>query len=134
MRELIPSPAQRVRIRVPRGGRVKAVRLLTSNTRPLYRELNGIVEIEVPPIELNEVIALDLARWADFLPISPSGLSQFFLVSTPAMSSTKLTMAEWSRSPLPSFIRVISICWTTLVSGSGTFKDSPASRALRRSF
>jgi hypothetical protein len=36
------------------------VRLLTSNTRPRYRELNGIVEIEVPPIELNEVIALDL--------------------------------------------------------------------------
>jgi hypothetical protein len=60
VRELIPSPPQHVRIRVPLGSRVKAVRLLTSNARPRYRELNGTLEIEVPPIELNEVIAIDL--------------------------------------------------------------------------
>ena len=60
VRELIPSPSQHARIRLPQGRRIKAVHLLSSGAHPRFRELNGALEIEVPPFELNEVIAVDL--------------------------------------------------------------------------
>jgi hypothetical protein len=61
VRELIPSPPQRARIRIPRGRRIKAVHFLVSDARPHFREINGAVEIDVPPVELNEAIAIDLS-------------------------------------------------------------------------
>ncbi len=60
LRELIPSPPQQVRIALPPGRSAKAVRLLASGTRPHYRLVGGGVELEVPSIELNEAIAIDL--------------------------------------------------------------------------
>ncbi len=61
VRELIPSPAQRVRIRVPKDRRVTAVHLLVHNQTPKFRITSGVLELDVPPIELHEVVALDLA-------------------------------------------------------------------------
>jgi type 1 glutamine amidotransferase len=61
VRELIPSPPQRVRIRIPQGRRSKSVRLLVAGTEPQYRTSGGAIEIGVPPIELHEVIAINWA-------------------------------------------------------------------------
>ncbi|HZL56109.1 MAG TPA: beta-galactosidase trimerization domain-containing protein, partial [Bryobacteraceae bacterium] len=60
LREIIPSPPQHVRIRVPKGSQVKAVRFLVNPGAPRYRTVNGFLEVEVPPIELNEAVAVDL--------------------------------------------------------------------------
>jgi Hypothetical glycosyl hydrolase 6/Beta-galactosidase trimerisation domain len=61
VREIVPIPAQQVRIRVPEGRRVTAVRLLVAKSGVQYREVNGAVELEVPSIALHEVVALDFA-------------------------------------------------------------------------
>jgi len=61
LRELIPSPPQHVRIVLPAGASVKSVRLLASGTLAQYRVVSGAVELEIPSIELNEAVAIDLA-------------------------------------------------------------------------
>ena len=61
VRELIPSPPQRLSVRIPKGKQVKAVRFLVSTAPARYRMVNGAVEVEVPPMELNEAVAIDLA-------------------------------------------------------------------------
>jgi hypothetical protein len=58
VRELIPSQPQKVRIRVEKA---KSVRLLSNGTPARYRQANGAIEVDVPPFELNETIAVDLA-------------------------------------------------------------------------
>jgi hypothetical protein len=50
-----------VRIRVPEGRRVKSARLLAAGTDVHYREENGAIVIEVPAIDIHEVVALDYA-------------------------------------------------------------------------
>ena len=60
VRELIPSPPQTARIRIPKGKRVRAVHFLTGQTPPRYRAVGGNLEVEVPPFELHQVIAIDL--------------------------------------------------------------------------
>jgi hypothetical protein len=61
LREILPSPPQRVRIRVPQERRVRRVSLLVSGKPPVYRMAGNVVTVEIPSIELHEVIALDLA-------------------------------------------------------------------------
>lgn len=61
VRELIPSPAQRVRIRLPHERRASRVRFLVRDEQPRYRDANGVLEVDVPSIELHEVIAVDFA-------------------------------------------------------------------------
>jgi hypothetical protein len=61
VREIIPAPAQKVRIRVPEGRRIRKAQFLVSGTTPVYREAGGAVSLDVPSIELHEVIAFDLA-------------------------------------------------------------------------
>ena len=61
LREVIPSPPQKVRIHVPAGRGVKKVQFLVSGKKPSYRQTGGTVSVDVPPIGLHEVIALDLA-------------------------------------------------------------------------
>jgi hypothetical protein len=61
VRELIPSPPQRVRVRTPKDRRVTSVRLLVRGERPRYRTVGPAIEIEVPSIELHEVIAFEFA-------------------------------------------------------------------------
>lgn len=58
LRELIPSPPQRVRIRLPREKRVASVKLLSSGA-PARSQVNAaFLSVDVPSIELNEVIAI----------------------------------------------------------------------------
>ncbi len=61
VREIIPSPPQQVRIRVPEGRRVQKVSLLVGEKTPSYRTTGNTVSLEIGPIDLHEVIALDLA-------------------------------------------------------------------------
>lgn len=61
VREIIPVPAQQVRIRIPEGRRVSRTQLLVSGKTPAYRQAAGVLNVEVPMIELHEVIALDFA-------------------------------------------------------------------------
>jgi hypothetical protein len=61
VREILPSPPQKVRIRVPDGRRVRKVQFLVSGKAPAYREDGGVVSVEIRSIDLHEVVALDLA-------------------------------------------------------------------------
>ena len=60
VRELLPSPPQRVRIAVPKGKTVKSVQLLVAGRKPIYKEVGGSIEVDVPPFELHEAVAVDL--------------------------------------------------------------------------
>ncbi|MEK7831775.1 MAG: hypothetical protein AAB401_11855, partial [Acidobacteriota bacterium] len=60
IREIISAPAQKVRIRIPDGRRIKKVQLLVSGKTPLYLETGNLVSMTLPSVDLHEVIALDL--------------------------------------------------------------------------
>ncbi len=61
VREIIPISKQTVRIRVPQGSdRVSKARLLVAGTDVPFRNEGGAIVVEVPTIELHEVVALDL--------------------------------------------------------------------------
>ena len=60
VREIIPSPPQKVRIQVPEGRSVRKVTLLVSGKKAEYRTAGRVVTLEIPSIDLHEVIALDL--------------------------------------------------------------------------
>lgn len=61
VREVIPISRQRVRVRLtPDGRHVKAARRLVAGGEIPFEERVGMVTMEVPEIELHEVIALDL--------------------------------------------------------------------------
>jgi hypothetical protein len=59
IRELIPSPPQLVKLRIAKAPR--RARFLSTGKPATYTFQSGILAIHVPPIELHEVIALDLA-------------------------------------------------------------------------
>lgn len=59
VREIIPVPAQQVRVDIPNGRRIKAVNLLVAKKQGQYRHENGTIELETPSIGLHEVIAID---------------------------------------------------------------------------
>jgi hypothetical protein len=61
VREIIPIGLQKVRLRVPPGKKVAAVKLLVAGGRPRFSEADGVINVEVPSIGLHEVVALDLA-------------------------------------------------------------------------
>ena len=61
LREIIPTPPQKVRIRLPEGRRAAKVTLLVSGKPPQMRQTGGSVSLELPAIELHEVVAIDLA-------------------------------------------------------------------------
>jgi hypothetical protein len=62
VREVIPISRQVVRIRPPRDGRrVTGARLLVAGREIAFRQEGGAIIVEVPAIELHEVIALDLS-------------------------------------------------------------------------
>ncbi len=60
-REVIPVCPQRVRIRVPEGVKPGAAKLLVSGRAMSPRFRNGILEMEIPSIDLHEVVAVDFA-------------------------------------------------------------------------
>jgi len=59
VRDLVFSPPQKVRVRIPKGKSVKAVKFLVNAAVPKSTVVNGMVEVEVPPFELNEAVAVD---------------------------------------------------------------------------
>ncbi len=61
VREILPAPPQQVRIRVPEGRRVRKVSLLVSGRTPSSRISGNVVSLELPSVELHEVVAVDLA-------------------------------------------------------------------------
>lgn len=61
VREIIPSPPQKVRIRVPAGRKVRKVSLLVSGAPPAHKQTGDVISLEISSIGVHEVIAVDLA-------------------------------------------------------------------------
>ena len=60
IRELVFSPPQKIRVRIPKGKMVKGVKFLVNAAAPKSAVVNGVLEVDVPPFELNEAVAIDL--------------------------------------------------------------------------
>ena len=60
LREVIPLPAQEVKIRLPTKMKPRKVQLLVAGGSPRVRESNGSVTLTLPSIGIHEVIAIDL--------------------------------------------------------------------------
>ena len=61
IREIIPISGQKVSIRAPKDGRrVSKAHLLVAGSEVPFREEDGAIVVQVPTIELHEVVALDL--------------------------------------------------------------------------
>jgi hypothetical protein len=60
IREFIPTPPQKVAIRLPAGARSRKVQLLVSGAALRTREANGVLELTIPSILDHEVVAIDL--------------------------------------------------------------------------
>ncbi len=58
IREFIPTPPQKVAIRLP--GKAKKVQLLVGSQTPRVQESNGILTLTIPSILDHEVVAVDL--------------------------------------------------------------------------
>jgi hypothetical protein len=61
IREVIPLSSQQVRIRIPAGRRVVKVRLLVADSVAQHRQEGEAIVVEVPTINMHEVIALDFS-------------------------------------------------------------------------
>lgn len=61
IRELVPSQPQKLRLRIPKGKTVRTVKFLVNPASPQTTTVNGVLEVTVPPFELNEAVAIDLA-------------------------------------------------------------------------
>ena len=61
IREIIPISGQKVTLQIPAGRQVKRVHLLVAKTDVLYRVDGERISLEVPSIDLHEVIAVDFA-------------------------------------------------------------------------
>jgi hypothetical protein len=59
-RQLIPSPPQKLTVRLPEGTIARRVQLLTAKQTLPIRESNGSLSVEVPSILDHEVVAIDL--------------------------------------------------------------------------
>jgi hypothetical protein len=60
LREFIPTPPQKVAVRLPEASRAKKVQLLVSEAHPQVAEANGVVSLTIAAILDHEVIAIDL--------------------------------------------------------------------------
>jgi hypothetical protein len=61
LREIIPVPRQQVRVLVPKGRRISKVHLLVRKQEVPYRQDGNSIDLEIPAIGLQEVIAIDFA-------------------------------------------------------------------------
>ncbi len=61
IREVVPIAAQRLRIQIPDGRKVKQAKLLVAGRNIPFRTEQASILLEVPSIAVHEVIALDLA-------------------------------------------------------------------------
>jgi hypothetical protein len=60
IREVLPLPAQRVRVKLPDGARPGKVQLLVANQTPRVEASPGYLDVTVPTIIDHEVVAIDL--------------------------------------------------------------------------
>jgi hypothetical protein len=60
VREFIPTPPQKVALRLPEGSRAKKVQLLVSGVAPKVTEASGLLSLTIATIVDHEVIAIDL--------------------------------------------------------------------------
>jgi hypothetical protein len=60
-REIIPSPPQQVRLRLPEGRHVSKVQFLVAGTAPRVQTAGGVMSVTIPSIRDHEVIAIDFA-------------------------------------------------------------------------
>jgi len=61
LREIIPVSRQQVRILIPNSQHIAKVHLLVANQSIPYRRDSDSVDLEIPAIDLHEVIAIDFA-------------------------------------------------------------------------
>ena len=61
VREIIPLPRQQVRILLSNCNRIAKVHLLVAKQEIPYRQDRDSIDLEIPAIELHEVIAIDFA-------------------------------------------------------------------------
>jgi hypothetical protein len=61
IREVVPAPPQTLRVRIPQGRRIAAVKLLVSRGTPSFHPTRDGIELRVPSIGLHEVVAVDFA-------------------------------------------------------------------------
>src|SRR5262249_49907410 len=61
MHQLIPSPPQTVRVKLPASAKASHVQLLVSGAKPKFEQKGGFVELAVSSILDHEVVAIDLA-------------------------------------------------------------------------
>jgi hypothetical protein len=61
LREIIPVPRQQVRIHIPNGNRIAKVHLLVRMQEIAFRQDGDFIDLEIPAINLHEVIAIDFA-------------------------------------------------------------------------
>jgi hypothetical protein len=62
LRELLPLPEQRVRIKLPEGSSAAKVQLLVDVRTPRVEQSPGYVEVTVPAILDHEVVAIDFTN------------------------------------------------------------------------
>jgi hypothetical protein len=60
LREFLPTPPQKVSIRLAAGTKVKKVQLLVSGVTPRVEEANGGISLTIPSILDHEVIAIEV--------------------------------------------------------------------------
>jgi hypothetical protein len=60
VREVIPLSGQKLRVTVPTGASIRGVRLLVSTAQPTPRTRGRDIELDLPPIAMHEVVAIDL--------------------------------------------------------------------------
>jgi hypothetical protein len=61
IREVIPLHGQKLRLKLPVGASAKRVQLLVANAEPVHQIRGGTLNVDLPPIGLHEVVAIDLA-------------------------------------------------------------------------
>ena len=61
LREIVPAPRQQVRILIPNNRHIAKVHLLVAKREIAYRQNDSSIELEIPAIDLHEVIAIDYA-------------------------------------------------------------------------
>lgn len=59
-REMIPSPPQKVRLRLPERKRATRVQFLVSGLPAAVQSTNGWISLTIPSVRDHEVIAVDL--------------------------------------------------------------------------
>ncbi len=60
VREILPIGPQKVRVRLPDGVKAREVKFLVGAAKAQWRQSGGWIETTTPPIELHEVVAIDL--------------------------------------------------------------------------